>query len=174
MAIIPKPQEGEYAPYTLAYISLVPDEVNVLELLEDNLELMKDLVYSLPDEKLTTPHAEGEWTVHEILVHIMDTERVFAYRALRVARGDKTPMPGFEQDDYVAPSRANERSLHSIFEEYTAIREATLTLLHSFHEDVYENMGTASNNPITVRALMYIIAGHEMHHLVSIRENYLS
>lgn len=170
---IPRPQEGEYAPYTIAYISEVPDDGgDVLGHLKNNYSIIRKHIESLPADKLTTPHEAGEWTVQEILVHMTDTERVFAYRALRIARGDTTPLPGFEQDDYVPPSKANDRNLTDILEEYRAVREATLTLLASLDDSVLMNSTLTSGNPTTLRALIYIIAGHELHHLVSIKENY--
>lgn len=132
MLNIPKPLEGEYAPYTLEYISEVPDDGQVLKHLEDNFKRVKTLVQSLDADKLITPHEAGEWTVQEVLVHMIDTERIFAYRALRMARGDTTSLLGFEQDDYVATSKANQRTLDDILAEYDTVRQATLTLFHSF------------------------------------------
>ena len=172
MKHIQKPPVGEFAPYASLYIDAVPDDGRVLQHLADNFHVMQDLVRSLPPEKLTTPHAEGEWTVQEILVHVIDTERVFAYRGLRVARGDSTALPGFEQDDYVPNSRANERTLDAIFAEYDAVRRASITLFESFNDDDFLRIGRASNAPFSVRAAMYQIVGHELHHLNSIKENY--
>lgn len=172
MKHIPKPPANEYAAYTIAYIAQVPDDGRVLEHLQHNAEVMKQHILSLPEEKLATPCAPGEWTVKEILVHIMDSERVFAYRALRVARNDMTPLPGFEQDDYVPYSGANARSLDNIFAEYIAIRAATMTFFESLDDAAWLRIGTASNNPVSVRAAAYIIAGHELYHLDSIKQNY--
>lgn len=172
MLPIPKPEVGEYAPYTIEYISLVPDDNNVLEHLETNVTEISDYVRTLSPEKLTTPHAEGEWTIQDILVHIIDTERVFSYRALRIARGDTTELPGFYQTDYAATANANTRTLDSILEEYVAVRHASLSLFRSLDESVLINTTVASSNPTSVRALIYQIAGHELHHLESIKENY--
>ncbi len=173
MPHIPKPQPGEYAPYTILYIDLVPDDGQVLKHLRDNLAATLAFIRSFPPEKLATPHQPGEWTIQEILVHLSDSERIFAYRALRIARQDATPLSGFEQDDYVPASRANTRGIASILEEYAAVRSATLTLFESFDEEVFARTGTASENRVSIRALAYIIAGHEQHHINSIRENYL-
>ena len=173
MNLIPKPQPGEYTPYTIMYISLVPDDGLVLKHLRDNLEAAKTFIRTFPEEKLATPHEPGEWTIKEILIHISDAERIFAYRALRFARQDSNELPGFEQNDYVPASRANMREIEGILEEYSAVRMATITLFESFEEDVYTQAGTAAGNPVTIRALAYIIAGHELHHMNSIRENYL-
>jgi uncharacterized damage-inducible protein DinB len=172
MLNIPKPQEGEYTPYTIAYIDEVPDDGQVISHLEKNINQMKTLVQSLVADTLTTPHEAGEWTVQEVLVHVIDAERVFAYRALRMARGDTTPLPGFEQDDYIAPSKANDRTLDSILEEYDSVRQATLTLLNSFDESILLNATLTSGHATSLRALIHILAGHELHHLASIKENY--
>lgn len=168
--MISKPQPGEYAPYTIDYIKLVPDDV--FTQLETGLQSVRDVIGKLPAQWLTTPFAEGEWTVQEILVHMMDTERIFGYRALRAARGDATELPGFDQDTFVSYSSANARTLASIMEEYGTIRAATLSLFRSFDEGAFARVGFANKNPLSVRAALYIIAGHELHHLNSIRENY--
>lgn len=173
MPNISKPQPGEYAPYAIMYIDLLPDDGQVLKRLRENLDATQAFIRSFPAEKLAKPCAPGEWTIKEILVHVSDTERIFAYRALRIARGDSTPLSGFEQDDYVPESQANERDIEAILDEYTAVRLATCTLLESFSEDIFMRTGTASENRVSVRGLAYIIAGHELHHVQSIRENYL-
>lgn len=172
--LIPKPQPSEHAPYTAAYIDLVPETGFVLQHLAANFHVMKTTLIGLPEEKLTTPCAEGEWTIKEILLHIMDAERVFTYRALRFARGDMTELPGYEQDDYVPPSQANERSIESIFMEYEALRNATITFFQNVPEAALTRQGVGSGYPLSVRAAVYQIAGHELHHLHSIHENYLS
>ncbi len=172
MLPIAKPQAGEYAPYTIDYIKLVPNDGKVIEHLMNNVTIISDFVRILPEEKLTTPHAEGEWTVQDILVHIIDTERVFSYRALRIARGDTTSLPGFEQDDYVANANANQRTLDGILAEYLTLRHATLSLIRNIDKSMLTHTTLASNNPTSVRALIYQIAGHELHHLESMQENY--
>lgn len=173
MRIIPKPFEGEYPPYAIMYIKLLPDDGRILDHLQTNLQQVKDLVYSLPSNRLDTPHAEGEWTVKEILVHIIDDERIYAYRALRFARNDATELPGFEQDDYTPYTDANNRTLDDIFEEYAAVRQATITLFKYLPEEAFMRSGLADGKRTTVRAYAYHIAGHELHHLDSIKEHYL-
>jgi len=172
MKTISKPQEGEHSPYFSRYIDLVPDDGRVMQSLKDNLEVVKNHIHSLPEAKLTTPHAPGEWTVQEILGHVIDTERIFTYRALWCARNNTTPLPGFEQNEFVPYSRANERSIDEILDEYTAVRASSIALFNSFDEVALTRKGTASNNPLTPRAVVYILAGHELHHLKSIQENY--
>ncbi len=173
MLTIHKPQSNEHGAYYLTYISLVPDDGQLLQHMRDGLQAVREAVAAIPASWLTKPFAEGEWTVHEILVHMIDAERIFAYRALRVGRGDTTPLPGFDQDPYVPLSRANERTLDSILAEYAAVRAASLALFDSFDEEDYLRLGTASDNPVSVRALAYMLVGHEQHHLNSLRANYV-
>jgi uncharacterized damage-inducible protein DinB len=171
---IPKPEEGEYAPYAIMYIRLLPDDGLVLKHLQENLKVVKDFILTFPEERLTYRWAEGEWTIKEILGHIIDDERIYCYRALRFARNDATELPGFEQDDYVVYSGANERSLEDILEEYTAVRQATFTFFNSLEEEALKRAGIANGHIMSVRAAVYHIAGHELHHLNSIKENYIS
>lgn len=175
MRTIPKPQPdaGEYAPYAIMYIDLLPDDGLVLQHLADNLQLVKDLALSFAEEKLSIPHAAGEWTIKEILVHIIDDERIYVYRALRAARGDSIELPGFEQEDYVVTSNANKRSLESILDEYSTVRMATISLFNYLPDEALTCACVANGHLMSVRAAAYHIAGHELHHLNSIRENYL-
>lgn len=173
MSPIPKPQLGDYAPYASIYIDLLQDDGRVLDVMQQNLDVIQDIARSQSAEALITPHAPGEWTIQEILGHVMDTERVVAYRALRIARGDTTPLPGFEHNDYVPLSGANARSIDSLLDEYTAVRQATLSLFNNLPDEALSRAGTASNQRLTVNAAAYFIAGHELHHIRSIRENYL-
>lgn len=172
MKLIPKPTVGEYAPYTIMYIGLLPDDGLVIQHLRANLEKTIKFVRSFPEEKLAVRHAEGEWTIKEILVHIIDDERIYCYRALRFARNDTTELPGFEQDEYVPFSGANDRDIEGIIEELSSVREATITLFNSFDEEALPRKGIGSGNIMSVRAAAYHIAGHEVHHLNSIKENY--
>jgi len=173
MRPIVKPKEGEFPPYANMYIQLLPDDGLLLKHLRDNFIAMKQLILSLPEEKLQYTYAQNKWTIKEILVHIIDDERIYAYRALCFARNDKTELPGFEQDDYALYSRANERSIENIFEEYEAVRDSTITLFNGLPEDAFLRMGTANSNKATVRAMAYHIAGHELHHMNIIKEKYL-
>ena len=128
---------------------------------------------AIPKDKLEYRYAEGKWTVKEIIQHIIDTERIFAYRALRVARNDKTALPGFEENDYALTGNANARTLESLLAEYKAVRQATIALFNSFSDDMLKHIGTASNSPISARAIGFIIIGHEAHHCNVIKERYL-
>ena len=127
----------------------------------------------MPEGTLLYRYAEGKWTIKEVLVHIIDDERIYAYRALRFARNDKTELPGFDQDPYAFYSNANVRSIESIIEEYEAVRMSTITLFNGFSDDVMLRSGVANNNEVTVRALGYHIAGHELHHLNILKNRYL-
>jgi hypothetical protein len=174
MKLILKPTPEEYAPYYGKYISLVPDDGMVLQHLYNNRKALDTLLSPLSPERWEYRYAEGKWSVKESLLHIIDTERIFAYRALRIARGDTTPLPGYEQDDYVPLSGANTRSGSSLLEEHATVRQATLTLFGNLPEEAWGRMGTASNNPVSVRALAYMLAGHELHHLTLFKERYLA
>lgn len=172
MRHIPKPQDSEFAPYTRMYIDLLPDDNRVLEHMRSNFQQIVDLVEGLPDAFLSQPHAPGEWTIKQILVHIVDDERIYAYRALRVARGDQTELPGFDQDAFALASEANERSLDNILCEYRAVRDSTLAMFDSFNDAILLRSGISDGKIMSVRAAAYHIAGHELHHLRSIKENY--
>lgn len=171
---IEKPKDGEYPPYAVMYIKLLPDDGLLLKHLKDNFEKVKEFILSLPEEKLLYRYAGNKWTIKEILVHIIDDERIYAYRALCFARNEKTALPGFEQDDYVVFSNANDRSIENILQEYQAVRDATIALYEGLDEKSLLREGIANGNKATVRALGYHIAGHELHHINIIKEKYLN
>lgn len=173
MKIIPKPLKDEYEPYTSMYIDLLPNDNNILFHLRNNLTKTIQFVSSFSEEKLVTPNASGEWTIKEILVHIIDDERIYCYRALRFARNDSTKLPGFEQDEYVPYTLANQRSLKQILEELSTVRNATISFFNSLNDEALTRKGIGSGNVMSVRAAAYHIAGHELHHINSIKENYL-
>jgi uncharacterized damage-inducible protein DinB len=173
MKKIQKPKEGEFAAYASMYIGLLPDDGRVLNHLKDNLKATRDFILSVPEEKLTYRYAEGKWTIKEILLHISDDERIYAYRALRFARNDATELPGFEQNDYVPVSNANARPIKSILKELATVRQATLTLFNSFDRKALQRAGVANGHTMSVRAAAYHIAGHEIHHINIIKEKYL-
>ncbi|MGH1366582.1 MAG: DinB family protein [Calditrichia bacterium] len=180
MRKIKKPIPGEYPEYSRIYLDLLEDDGNILDQLWNNFLMIKQFIYDLPEEKLTYRYAEGKWTIKEILVHLIDDERIFAYRALRYARNDSTPLHGFEENHYATFSGANERSLESIFEEYEAVRKATITLFQYLPEEAFMRSGAGIDtdgsvvNERTVRGLAWHIAGHELRHFNVIKERYLS
>ncbi|GGI57402.1 DinB family protein [Winogradskyella haliclonae] len=165
------PQE-EFNPYYLPYINSATSS-DLVGGLKQNLKSVVAFYDSIPEEKLEYAYAEGKWTVKDILLHIIDTERIFAYRAMRVARQDKTALAGFEQDDYVNAANASNRTIESLLEEYKVVRNATISLFESFTDESLKAIGTASGSPISTRAIGYIITGHENHHNTVIRERYL-
>lgn len=137
------------------------------------MKTTRDFILSLPEQKLLHRYAAGKWTIKEVLVHIIDDERIYAYRALRFARNDATELSGFEQDDYARHSKANERDIKDILDEYAAGRNSTIALFNGLDENVLNRGGVANQNFVSVRALAYHIAGHEMHHVNIIKERYL-
>ncbi len=167
-----RPTTDEYVPYQEAYISQVEGD-DFLSTLKMSLPRTTSFLKDLPADKWEHTYEPGKWTIKEIMLHLIDTERIMAYRALRIARNDRTPLAGFEQDDYVPYSNASERTPDSIMMEYFTLRKSTIDLFKNFSDEVYDRLGTASDKPISVLALGYIIAGHELHHLEVIRDKYL-
>ena len=169
--MLSRPAENEYAPYYGKYISRVPDG-DLLNFMELQTSEFNGLVNDLTDEQTTQPAAPGKWSVKQVLGHICDSELVFAYRALRFARADKTDLEGFEQDDYVASANSDARSATELLAELKSVRGATVSLLESLTEADTIRTGVASGNPVSVRALAYIIGGHAQHHLELLRQQF--
>lgn len=168
-----KPQETEYATYYGKYISLVPDG-DIVGTLTKQLGQTLALWRAIPADKAEHRYAPGKWSTKEMLGHVIDTERIMAYRALRIARGDKTALPGFEQDDFVAGTDWSGRTVAGLADEFEAVRKSNLQLFRSLNEAAWKQIGTASDNPISARALAYIIAGHELYHQEILRDRYLA
>ncbi|WP_394972103.1 DinB family protein [uncultured Croceitalea sp.] len=162
----------EYNAYYQPYISTL-GKVDLLTCLNDDLESFSTFINKVPNEKLKHAYDANKWSIAEVLIHLLDAERIFQYRALRFARKDTTEIPGFDQDLYVPNSRANERSKESIAEEFKAIRNATITLFNSFNHEELTSIGNASGSKMSVRALGFIICGHLKHHKRIIEERYL-
>lgn len=172
MKNIGKPKQGEYPPYFETYYGKVP-EGNIFDtLMKSNMETI-DLITSVDGETLEFRYAEGKWNIREIIQHIMDSERIFAYRALRIARGDKSENPGFDENSFAANSNASSRNIMDIVREYSILRAGTIELFKSFSEDAVQLTGSANGYSVTPAALIYAIAGHELHHLRIIEERYL-
>ena len=165
-------QPGDYLSYSQPYIDVV-GTAELKDLMGKQYNNFPQFIESLPEEKLRFAYAEGKWTILEVLVHILDAERVFQYRALRFARKDDTPLPGFDQDIYVPNSMANERTKKDIIEEYRAVRSSSLALFNPFDDEVLHRSGIASGGKMTVAALGFMICGHQKHHRNIIRERYL-
>jgi uncharacterized damage-inducible protein DinB len=167
-----RPTSDEYAQYYSKYVTLVPsDEMDVVHHLADQHHETVDALRKAKN-KGDFAYAPDKWTVKQVIGHICDAERIFAYRALRFARGDAAELAGFEQDGYVATGNFNSRSMDDLLEELWSVRAATLSLAEHLPKEALSRRGTASGNPVTVRALLYIIAGHERHHLALLRERY--
>ncbi len=169
--VIARPQAGEYATYYERYISLI-QENDILATLDRQRREMVLLLSGLSEEQGDFRYAPDKWSAKQVLGHVCDTERVFAYRALRIARGDATPMEGFEQDDYVKNGPFARHAIAEVIEDYIAVRRATISLLRSLEEAAWSRRGVANKNEVTVRALAYTIAGHEVHHRRILLEKY--
>ncbi|MGE5429881.1 MAG: DinB family protein [Syntrophomonadaceae bacterium] len=169
---IMRPDSTEYAPYYEQYISAVPDD-DLIHILEEQLETASTLFKSLSDAQTITGYAQGKWTIKQVLRHIIDAERIFTFRALCIARGERQELPGFDQDEYVRQSDCNEYPWHDLVEEFQHVRRATISLFKSLPPDAWFRRGVASKFEVTVRALAYITAGHERHHTEVIRTRYL-
>ncbi|HTE00472.1 MAG TPA: DinB family protein [Mucilaginibacter sp.] len=169
--MITKPQPEEYNPYYVTYIAKVPDG-DVIELLKQLKESSYELFSKLSNEQANHAYAEGKWTLKEALGHMIDTERVFAFRAFCFSR-EYSELPGFDQEVYINNSNFNDRSIQDLASEFRVTRESNLYLFRSLTEEQLNRKGIASGNPATVRALVYMVAGHELHHLGIIKERYL-
>ena len=165
------PEAGEYAPYYARYIERVPEGDLLDGLRRQNIETAR-LLSGLDGSRALHRYEPGKWSVKEVVGHLADAERVFAYRALRFARADETPLPPFEENAYVPAGGFDRRSLPSLLDELASVRAASLTLFSSFDQAAWMRMGTASGHRVSVRALACIILGHELHHLSILRERY--
>ena len=166
-----RPAASEHAPYYGKYTSLVPDGP-IVETLRTQMAETAALLAGVPAGREEHRYAAGKWSVKEVVGHLADTERVFAYRLLRFARSDETPLAGFDENTYVPAGAFGARTLRSLAEEFRAVREATLRLLEGLDERAMSRGGVASENAVTVRALAWIVAGHERHHVAILRERY--
>jgi hypothetical protein len=166
-----RPAEDEYAPYAKQYVSLVSG-TDILDTLAAQLKQTTTLFSGRSERDGDFRYGPEKWTVKEVVGHIADTERIFAYRALRIARGDQTPLAGFEQDDYVRGARFNSRKMRDLVEEFADVRLASLALFRSLDAEAWVRRGSANNSTVSVRGLAYIIAGHELHHRRILEERY--
>ena len=171
-AAIARPEKTEYAPYYERYVSLVPD-ADIVATLGKQLEETLALIHGIPEARGDFRYAEGKWSVKELIGHVIDSERIFAYRALRFGRGDATPLSGFEQDDYVRGADFDKRTLSDLADEYEQVRRATISLFANLDESAWNRRGAANNNEVSVRGLAFIVAGHERHHVEILRTRYL-
>ena len=162
---------NEYADFYKTYIQAL-DDVELIDELEICLHEFIKFVQNLPMDKFDYQYEVGKWTIKEIIQHLIDSERVFSYRALRISRNDKTPLPGFDENDYVDNSNGKERSLQSLLTEMAVVRQSTLSLFNSFSQEQLTKNGVASNREVSVRAIGFIIIGHQKHHQKIFLERY--
>lgn len=163
----------EFAGFYATYINQVSNEYTLLEELEIAVHRLIKFVQDIPMDKFDYRYAEGKWTIKDIIQHLIDAERIFAYRALRFARNDATELPGFEENSYVHEAHASQRSLQQLLTELAVVRQATLSLFSSLSQEDLLRSGIASNNPMSVRALGFVIIGHQNHHQRVFQERYL-
>jgi hypothetical protein len=168
-----RPVAGEYAEHYEKYVSLI-QSTDIVSVLEGHLRQTIAMFSGRSEREGDFRYAPGKWSVKEILSHVADAERIFSCRALRIARGDQTPLPGFEQDDYVRTAHAGHRKLADIVEEFADVRRASISLFRSLGSEAWLCRGVASNHEVSVRALAYITAGHELHHRRVLEERYFS
>lgn len=168
---IDKPSDSEYAPFYKTYIDLV--EGDVLLFLEKQSQRFNDICRNIPEANTLYKYEEGKWSIREVIGHCIDTERVMAYRLLRVSRADKTELPGFDENDYIKNTSYDTRTWESLLEEFNALRTANMHLISALSKEQLAHLGTANKLSISARALVYIIAGHLEHHLGILIRRYL-
>jgi len=172
MITINRPEAAEYAPYYSRYVAHVPDG-EILTTLEEQSSATLEMLRGISEPQADARYAPDKWSIKEVVGHITDTERIFAYRALRIARAGETPLPGFEQDGYVRHAGFDKHKLSDLAREFELVRQANLFLFRTLDEAAWHRRGTASEQEVSVRALAYIIAGHELHHVGILKERYL-
>ncbi len=173
MKIIKKPNRDEYHPDEPMLADLLPNDGSLLEHLAINLENTKKFILSLAEDKLMYRYAEGKWSIKEVIIHLIDMERIYTYRALQFARNDKTVLPGFDDNEYVNQSSANSRNISDLLDEFEAVRRSTIAMIEGLEDEAFMRYGIINGKSVSARALLYHIAGHELHHMKIIRERYL-
>jgi hypothetical protein len=172
MKQIARPAPDEYASFYARYLDYLPREADVIDTLRAQLQTVPAAVAPAGATGASFRYADGKWSIREVIGHLTDAERIFTYRLLRVARGDQTPLPGFDENEYVAAADFEQRSFSDVIEEWTAVRRATLALADGISAAAWERRGTANDTPVSARAILYIIAGHTEHHLSVLRTRY--
>lgn len=167
------PARDEYADFYAGYIERAKSRGDVLAALSNQIDEIQSMLGVLSDEQALFRDAPNEWTIKEVMGHLNDVERVFSYRLLRVSRNDPTPLPGFEQDDYVRESGFNHHPMQQLIEEFEHLRRANILAINNLSDEQTLRTGTASGFPVSVRALIYMLVGHVDHHIASLKEKYL-
>ncbi|MFC4600735.1 DinB family protein [Cohnella hongkongensis] len=168
-----RPTKEEYGGHFGTYIEIVPDG-SIVDILADSLKSTSEFLSDLPADKAESRYAPGKWSIKEVIGHIADTERIMSYRLLRISRGDRTPLPGFDQDDYMKHVDFDACSLSDLIDNYISVRKATLALVRGLADEAWARTGTASDIVMSAKALAYVIAGHELHHLRLVKTKYLT
>ncbi|MCF8273271.1 MAG: DinB family protein [Flavobacteriaceae bacterium] len=164
---------SEYNPFYKTYLDMIPEEMELIDGFYLGLKNVVDFFNSLPSNKLKYKYAEDKWTIKEVFQHIIDTERIFAYRCFRIGRHDETPLSGFDENNYIKPSLANNKTLEALLEEYQVVRQNTIVLIKSLNETDLKFIGIANANNLSARAAAFSVLGHELWHLKIIKERYL-
>lgn len=167
-----RPSSEEYFEYFQTYVDLVPEQ-DIRQVLEQSLKTTTELFGSFSEDQANHRYAPDKWSLKEVLGHVTDNERIMSYRALRIARGDRTPLAGYDENAFIRHSSFNELPIAAIVEDYAAVRRATLSLLTGISDEAWTRTGIVNDKESSVRAWFYILAGHELHHLNVIRERYL-
>lgn len=170
---MPRPDLSTIPEFYHKYVRLVQDD-NAVTALENNTTQAFQFIQEIPEERWSHRYDEDKWSIKELVQHTIDTERIFSYRALCIARGEKVSLPGFDENSYATASNADRRSKKELVEEFEAVRKATILLFLSFTDEQLSHTGTANNKPIGVNSIGFITVGHLMHHLNILRERYLS
>ena len=167
-----RPDKNEYPVYFQNYVDKVVGD-DIIKALKDQVIDIQAIISEIPEEKESFAYAEGKWTIKQVIGHIIDTERILGYRAMRFERKDTTPLPGFDENLFVANAAFNKQTLYSLAHEFAIVREANVSLFQTFDEEAYSQMGIANGNNVSVRSILYMIAGHATHHLGVIKSKYL-
>jgi DinB superfamily len=168
-----RPEKSEYAEFYETYISLV-EEFDIVSVMQKQLEEVNDLFSDITDEKGVHTYQEGKWTIKELLGHLIDGERIFAYRAFRFSRADKTQLPGFDQNPYIENANYNLVKIADLLAEFSLLRQSNIFFFRNLSEEMWSRTGIASDNPISVRALAFVMVGHVRHHIKILKERYLA
>jgi hypothetical protein len=169
---VTRPAPDEFAPYYGRYIEKVLDG-DIVATLRDQIEETRSVLRDIPESRAGFRYAPDKWSIREVVGHISDAERIFAYRAMRIARGDETPLPGFDENEFVRRARFDDRSYSGLIQELAAVRSATIALFDSLFPEEWTRRGIASDKGVSARALAWIVAGHEKHHVTILKERYL-
>ena len=168
-----RPQPSEHPTYYKYYIDLIKDD-NILKEIKSQVIDIPAIITQIPEEKENYAYAPEKWTIKEVIGHIIDTERILGYRALRFARKDKTLLLGFDQNSYVANANFNDRTLYDLAHEFATVRNANIALFKHFDESALNELGSVNGNQVSVRAILFMIAGHAIHHMNVIQTKYLN